>query len=49
VATLQELNKHLVGVEQWAATLEMVQDLLGLDHAPERVKKVQVSAEVRPK
>ena len=48
VQVLESLDKRLQGVEQWATTLEVVQDLLGLDRDLEKIKKVKRNSEIRP-
>jgi hypothetical protein len=35
-------------VEQWAKTLEVVQDVLGLDRDLERLKKIKNNSQIRP-
>lgn len=38
---LARLDERLMGVEQWATKLEVVQDLLGLDRDLDQVKKLK--------
>ncbi|MDO7853142.1 hypothetical protein [Hymenobacter convexus] len=44
---LESLDRKLEGVEQWATTLEVVQDVLGLDRDLERVKKVKSKGHIQ--
>jgi hypothetical protein len=45
---LESLDQRFQGVEQWATTLEVVQDLFGLDRDLEKAKKVKQRGEIRP-
>ncbi|MFC7669266.1 hypothetical protein ACFQT0_19355 [Hymenobacter humi] len=49
VQVLENLDRRLQGVEQWATTLEVVQDLFGLDRDLDKLKKVKAASEIRPK
>ncbi|WP_201979400.1 hypothetical protein [Hymenobacter rubidus] len=46
---LESLDKRLEGVEQWATTLEVVNDLLALDRDLEKIKQTKAKSEIRPK
>jgi|GEM_PF-1878423 len=49
VQVLSSLDQRLREVEQWPTTFEVVLDLLGLDRAQQKLKKVQAKSEIRPK
>ena len=49
VQVLASLDQRLQGVEQWATSLEVVNDLLGLSRELDKVKKVQSSSSITKK
>ena len=49
VQVLASLDQRLQKVEDWPTQLEVVLDLLGLDRAQDKIKKVQAKQAIRPK
>jgi hypothetical protein len=48
VRVLASLDQRLQKVEEWPTSLEVVLDLLGLDRAQAKIKKVQAKSEIKP-
>lgn len=48
VRVLSSLDQRLQQVEQWPHEFEVVLDLLGLDRAQEKIKKVQLKSKITP-
>jgi hypothetical protein len=46
---LSSLDQRLQKVEDWPTQLEVVLDLLGLDRAQEKIKKVKTNSQIKPK
>jgi hypothetical protein len=49
VQVLDSLDQRLQKVEEWPSQLEVVLDLLGLDRAQEKIKKVKTNSQIKPK